>query len=325
MARRFNADELDVGFFWLGTEAGLFRTLFTNERVSLKSIPNVDALVQKHLALSKYTIPKAYYNSPSPMAPEVDVQTVAAPVQLLTRSDTPSRLVAAVTRILLSPEFQKRRENLLRELFTGGLEFAKTRPEFAIHRGARRVYYPEPRPLLAAEFVEATEGIRSFVFSLAIAAFLGIRWLIHRRQRRKRHKLDECLRRLLDLDCRVVHAGQDGAGDNALRLGKLLAELRDLKQEAVRRCSCWELGEDRTMDCFLSMCHNLANEINLQLLQTRPDKNLVGLVGRAGDATRGVTPRPRRRGGRSPMSRKRAEAADPEQVLPVPPESRSSA
>ena len=99
--------------------------------------------------------------------------------QLLTQAGANTNLVEAVTSIVLDKNFIKQQQ--LEELFTGSQAFALRKPEFSMHQGAQNVYEPELRPLLHPDFVASTEGIRSFIFSAAIAVFIGFRSL--RRQR----------------------------------------------------------------------------------------------------------------------------------------------
>ena len=56
------------------------------------------------------------------------------------------------------------RSNELHELFDQGKAFAMANPEFPMHVGAEHIYNPELKPLLNPDFVEATEGLRSFFF-----------------------------------------------------------------------------------------------------------------------------------------------------------------
>ncbi|OFW02862.1 MAG: hypothetical protein A3G20_08590 [Acidobacteria bacterium RIFCSPLOWO2_12_FULL_59_11] len=258
---------LDAAFITFGVQAPIFRDVFESEKVALLGIPNAEAFAASHLSMSPYRIPAGLYHSQFPIAPPTDIQTVAVNAQLLARASTHAGLVEEVTKIVLSEEFQK--ENQLQELFVRGREFAQERPEFAIHRGAMRIYSPEPG-FFDPDFVEFIEKIRSFIFSSVIAAFMGIRWLRRRREKRKAHRLDECMRRLLDIEQRHLSL----PGNELRNLEKLLTEVSQLRQEALRKFSARELNEDRTVDCFLQMCIGVSNDISSRILRTQLDKRL---------------------------------------------------
>ena len=87
----------------------------------------------------------------------------------MTRSDAPTVLVEAVTNVVMDEHFQ--RSNELHELFDKGKSFAMANPEFPMHPGAEHIYNPALKPLLNPDFVEATEGLRSFFFSLLMSLF----------------------------------------------------------------------------------------------------------------------------------------------------------
>lgn len=278
MPKAFANGTIDAAFVFIGPQSPLFPALFRTEKCFLISIPNVEALAAKYLGLSQYKIPRGLYLPGSPVAPATDVQTVAANVQLLTRSDTHAGLVEEVTRIILSEDFQKKQENRLRELFAGGAGFAAEKPDFAVHRGALRVYSPDPRPFLDADFVEATEGIRSFIFSFVIAVFVGVRWLKHRREQKRTHRLDDCIHVLLDIERRRLRLRVDREGNGCQDLEKFLEKVSGLKQQALGKGNARELGEDRAVDCFLEMCNAVSNDISSQLLRAQIEQSFDKLA-----------------------------------------------
>jgi TRAP transporter TAXI family solute receptor len=169
----FLEGSLDAAFTTVGIQSPTFRELFETGRCSLLSVPHAEALARNYVGMWQFTIPAGFYRSHPPAEPATDVQTVALRVQLLTRRDVNDRLVEEVTRIALSEDFMKK--NNLAELFARGHRFAREVSDFAIHPGALRYYEPEPHPLLPPDFVQATEGIRSFLFSIALSAYFVYR------------------------------------------------------------------------------------------------------------------------------------------------------
>ncbi len=251
-----------------GDEAGACR---------LRSIPYAEALASRELIVSTYTVPTALYRSqPTPEPPE-PVRTVALRAQLLARRDVPSSLVEAATAIVLREQFQK--ENGLGELFHGGASFASEKPEFAVHPAALHVYEPELKPLLNTDFVEATEGIRSFVVSLLIASYLGFRWWRHRMQRSKEHHLDRYIRQVLEIERRQLDFDQTPDSDDSPALQELLDDVTHLRQEALGEFTAHEINEDPAIDSFVEMCHALSDKINAKLTRQRLANSLKRIEG----------------------------------------------
>jgi len=258
---------VDAAFIHLGPQSPVFAELFRHDTCSMLSVPNVKALASKYLALSEYTVPRGRYIPDSPTAPDSDVQTVAAHVQLLTRAETPTRLVEEVAKIILSEDFQKRQENRLRELFVSGREFARERPEFAIHPGALRVYAPSS--FLDPAILGAGGELLSFTLSFLIACIATVQWLRNRQAQKTAHKLDEFMDSLIDIQRRQVLLMENPGSDSFTGLEKLLDEVIRLRHDALRKFSARELNEDRAVDCFVEMCHCISNEIHGGLLRAR--------------------------------------------------------
>ncbi len=274
----FDEGTLDAALMTAGVLAPGIVDLLHRETCELLSIDNAEALAKQHLLVSKYEIPVGMYRSGKLQNPQV--KTVALTAQLLTREGVDANLVEEVTELVLSDEFIKRNE--LRELFALGsserLEFARTRPEFTIHDGALAFYDPDPHPLLPTDFVEATEGIRSFLVSVLVALYLVIRWIREHRARRKEHRLDRYIRSLLDIERRQM--GLDaaaGSGDDADELEALLDEVTELRQEALGEFSAHELYRDQAVHCFIQMCHELSQKVNAKITRQRFDRQIDAL------------------------------------------------
>jgi TRAP transporter TAXI family solute receptor len=260
---------LDAAIITAGVRAPIFQRLASSGRCRILSMPFAKALASKHLLLGQFEIPAGRYWTAALPVPATDIETVAARAQLLTRTNVPSKVVKAVTATILNAGFQQ--QNGLRELSENGRRFAQERPQFEVHSGVKDFYDPEFRPLLNPDFVEATEGMRSFIVSLLIAVFLGYRWLKEHRNRKNEHKLDRYFRSALDIETRQITLDSDSECNDVEALQKMLDEVTVLRQEALTDFSAHELSQDRAADCFLEMCHALSNKIDAKLLRQRLD------------------------------------------------------
>jgi hypothetical protein len=151
-----------------------------------------------------------------------------------------------------------------------------------VHQGAEDVYNPE---LLPVELVEWTEDIRSFIFSVLIAAFFGVRWFRQRSVKEKERKLDGYIQSLLEIEQQQLSL----AGGEVETLQKLLDKVSSLKQEALGTFAAHELNDVRAAECFIGMCHALSDKINAKISRQQLDKRLGELVSAIGMAS-GPTP-----------------------------------
>jgi hypothetical protein len=240
--------------------------------VEILDIPDARALEANYLFLYEHQIPAGMYGyNPDPF-PREDIGTVAAPAQLLTHRNVDTGLVENVAGLILDERFM--RELVLDELFDGRLSFARWRPIFPIHDGAKKVYEPGLRPLLNPEFVESFEGMQSFIFSVVIALFVGFRALRHRRKRSQAHKLDEYLQSLLEIERRQVNLDLSNDSDDLDELQGLLDQVTFLRQKALQSMSAHELTEDRAGASFVEMCHALSHKINAKISRQRLDRRV---------------------------------------------------
>jgi len=157
------------------------------------------------------------------------------------------------------------RANRLGELFAEGETFATMRTLFPLHDGAVHYFEPELKPLLSADFVEATEGLRSFVVSMLFAGWLVWRWLRENRIRKQEHRLDRFIRRLLEIECQQMDLDQFASGDDFIKLNEMLDEVTTLRQEALGELTSHELHNDPAAGVFIEMCDALSNKINSKL------------------------------------------------------------
>jgi hypothetical protein len=183
--------------------------------------------------------------------------------QLLTNKKTSTRLAEAVTEIVTDARFQ--RDNQLTELFAGGTEYAVDGAEFELHTGASHIYYPEFKPLINPDFVEGTEGLRSFVVSILFATWLLYHWWTRRSILGTEHRLDRYIHQLLELERRQLDFDANLDSDDTSSLQDMLDEVTMLRQEALSEFTAHELNEDSAADCFMHMCHALSDKISAKL------------------------------------------------------------
>ena len=240
--------------------------------VRLIPIPFAEAMALHHVSTFPSSIPAGFYRSDAPVLPDSEIKTVSRRAKLLTRPDAPTVLVEAVTNVVMDEHFQ--RSNELHELFDKGKSFAMANPEFPIHPGAEHIYNPELKPLLNPDFVDATEGLRSFFFSLLVAGWLLARWLRERRLKQDEHELDQFVRRVLDIERRQLGLDEDESGNDVEQLQRLLDEVTQLRQEALGEFNAHSMNEDPSVACFVQMCHALSNKINAKLTRQRTDRQI---------------------------------------------------
>lgn len=258
----FQNGDVDLAVISCGLEAPVLEHVLQDGEVRLAEIPFLDSMIRRNPALSPGTIPAGYFSSTPHVVPPDDFQTVKIHAQLLASRKTSVRLVEAVTRIVLDPQFQRRLR--LAELAAGGQEYAESHPEFPIHIGASHIYAPELRPLLNPDFVEGTEGIRSFLVSIIAAIWLAHRWWKRRELLSQEHRLDRYIRDLLQIERDQIGIDGENASDADV-LQDLLDQVTHLRQAALAEFTAHELNEDQAVDCFVEMSHALSDKISGKL------------------------------------------------------------
>ena len=244
--------------------------------IRLESVPYRDAFAANHRSAIPHEIPAGLYRATPPSVPSEPIDTVAYRAQLITGESCPDSLAQIATEILLSESFQSDAD--LNELFAQGDTFARESPEFPIPTGALNVYDPELKPLLNSDFVEALEGMRSFVVSLLIAGYLLLRWLREKRKRSQEHRMDRYIHQVLDIEKRQLDCDESETQDDTRLLQQLLDEVTHLRQEALREFTAHEINEDRSIDCFIEMCHALSDKINAKLTRQRLQAGFASLT-----------------------------------------------
>ena len=272
----FREATLDAAIVTVGLDAEFLRTIARDGLADVIEVPFADALAARKLGTQTVVIPAGSFCTKPVPVPAESVSSVGVRSQLLTTVDVPDALIVLVDEVLMDQRFQ--RTNRLRELFAEGQSFATMRTLFPMHDGAVHYFEPELKPLLSADFVEATEGLRSFVVSMLFAGWLVWRWLRENRIRQQEHRLDRFIRQLLDIERRQMDLDQTASGDDSGKLNDLLDEVTRLRQEALGTLNSHELHEDPAAGVFIEMCHALSDKINAKLNRQRLDMQFQTLM-----------------------------------------------
>lgn len=259
----FKNNEIDWAIVSVGVGAEAVQTLISDGNCRLIGIPMRDAFLSKHVAYSSYIIPEGSYFSDQRKIPAEDLKSIAVHAQLLAHKDVASKTVGEILNRLNHANFLKK--NRLRSLFVEGNRYALRQPEFELHAGAERYYDPSFRPFINPDFVEATEGIRSFVVSGLIGLFFLIRWIHKRNERSQAHKLDQFIDRLLEIEQEQIHLDRDYTSEESDTLEKYLDEITELRRQALTEFTAHDLNDDPAIECFISMSHGLTEKINAKL------------------------------------------------------------
>lgn len=258
-----NSRQVEMAILNVGIGAEVVQTLMDDVQCRLIPVPMRDAFLAKHVAYASYTIPRGTYFSGGDRSPAEDIETIAVNAQLITRQGVSSQVVHEILQTLNHARFLK--QNQLRDLFLGGRSYALTRPEFNIHPAVPRYFDPTIRPWINPDFVEATEGIRSFVFSGLIGLYLLIHWLKKRNERSQEHKLDHFIHRLLAIEQEQLALDRNYSDEDIQKLEQFLDEITELRREALIEFSAHQLNDDPAIECFISMSHALSEKINSKM------------------------------------------------------------
>ena len=263
----FDKGELDAAIITVGMQAEVFRALAKSGKIRFLSIPNNEALAAMELQLTPFSVPRGVYQFEGNPVPLDTIQTVATGAHLITNSELESSLVERVTQEILSSTFQ--RENRLQELFAHGKSFANSKPFFSVHEGAKWAYDPETRTILDPDIIEMWENMRSFIVSLLAAGFFGYQWFRKRQERLKDNKIDEYVRRVIDIERQQMNLDAGGGIEDLDKLQVLQDQLTELRQECFKDFSGHNIQDEPGTDCFLELCASLSEKLNSKMTRLR--------------------------------------------------------
>ncbi len=272
----FEKEELDAAIITVGMQARVFSALAKSGKIHFLSIPNHEALAAMELPLTPFVVPRGVYQFEGNPVPRNPIQTVATGAHLITSTELEGGLVERVTQEILSSTFQ--RENRLQELFAQGKSFANLKPFFPVHEGARWVYDPETRTILDPDLVDMWENMRSFIVSFLAAGFFGYQWFRKKQERLKENKIDEYVRRVINIERQQMNLDAGGGIEDLEKLQLLQDQLTELRQECFKDFSGHKLQDEPGTDCFLELCASLSEKLNSKMTRIRIGGDLQRLA-----------------------------------------------
>lgn len=264
---------IDLALIITEKNASIQQEMTTKEETTIKGLPLVGSLLGQNPEFDSYLIPAGFYGVHPKVLPAQNTETVAVNAQLICNKNVSPSMVTLMTEILMDPEFISSQG--LTDLRLRGNEYALPEGPIAKHEGALHFFEPELKPPLNPDFVEATEGMRSFLVSIIIAFYFIFRWGRKRKQLRSGHHLDLYLHRLLDIENEQIKLDEGGASeDEILKLEHLLDEVTKLRQKALSSFSANDFNEDSGFECFILMSNSLTEKINAKLTRQRICKQI---------------------------------------------------
>ena len=265
---KFQDGALDLALITTGKNANIQRDMVSSEFTNLAELPFLESFVEQNSEFDIYKIPAGFYGVSPEVYPSKDLFTLSANAQLICHKDVSPSMVTLVAEILMDSEFVSE-QNLL-DLRIKGNEYAQAASSINAHQGAVHYFDPELKPPLNPDFVEATEGMRSFLVSIIVALYFIVRWFKKNKQLKAGHHLDIYLKRLLDIEKEQIDLDEGGTNQNEIALLEdLLDEVTKLRQDALSEFSANDFNEDSGFECFLLMSNSLSDKINSKLTRQK--------------------------------------------------------
>ena len=264
----FKDGALDLALITTGKNANIQSDMVSSELTNLVGLPFLESFVEQNPEFDIYKIPAGFYGVSPEVYPSKDLFTLSANAQLICHKDVSPSMVTMVAEILMDSEFVSE-QNLL-DLRIKGNEYAQATSSINEHQGAVHYFDPELKPPLNPDFVEATEGMRSFLVSIIVALYFIVRWFKKNKQLKAGHHLDIYLKRLLDIEKEQIDLDEGGTNQNEIALLEdLLDEVTKLRQDALSEFSANDFNEDSGFECFLLMSNSLSDKINSKLTRQK--------------------------------------------------------
>ena len=264
----FKDGALDLALITTGKNANIQSDMVSSELTHLVGLPFLESFVEQNPEFDIYKIPAGFYGVSQEVNPSKDLFTLSANAQLICHKDVSPSMVTLVAEILMDSEFVS--EQNLFDLRIKGNQYAQATSSINEHQGAVHYFDPELKPPLNPDFVEATEGMRSFLVSIIVALYFIVRWFKKNKQLKAGHHLDIYLKRLLDIEKEQIDLDEGGTNQNEIALLEdLLDEVTKLRQEALSEFSANDFNEDSGFECFLLMSNSLSDKINSKLTRQK--------------------------------------------------------
>tara|TARA_B110000037_G_C17120656_1_gene505708 strand:+ start:1869 stop:3290 length:1422 start_codon:yes stop_codon:yes gene_type:complete len=264
---------IDLALITTEKNASIQQEMTTKGETDIMELPLVASLLDQNPEFDSYSIPAGFYGVHPKILPSQETSTVAVNAQLICNKNVSPSMATLVTEILMDPEFISSQG--LTDLRLRGNEYAISGGAIPTHEGAIHFFEPELKPPLNPDFVEATEGMRSFLVSIIIAFYFIFQWGRKRKQIRSGHHLDSYLHQLLDIENDQMKLDEGGASeDEILKLEDFLDEVTKLRQEALSSFSANDFNHDSGFECFILMSNSLTEKINAKLTRQRLCKQI---------------------------------------------------
>jgi TRAP transporter TAXI family solute receptor len=223
----------------------------------LLPLPIGHALNIRDFRIGEATIP-AYTYEYVPPVPDGELKTIANHLLLVAHPDVDPNAIAELIDLVYGGEFS-RAANLpaLRALAADRIT------EYPLHEGTN-LYTRRDEPLLTSEVIDNVESMRSFLVSMAVAAFLFWRWYSRRKSLGFEAFIDEVTR----IERRALELEKKPEMD----LHELMVvrhRLSEMKNDALEKFARGELKGEEFMSSFLTHVTDVRNYLNMMILHER--------------------------------------------------------
>ena len=223
----------------------------------LLPLPIAEAMRLRNVAVLPGVIPAFAYGA-APSTPAEPVPTIATRMLVVAHRDVDPIAI----RVLL--------DALDSEVFATGARMPRAErralwddAELPIHEGTR-AWLNRDNPVFTAEQMEGVESLRSFLVSLAVAAYLLFRWY----RTRKIHGLDGYLAEVSALDRNVLEVERSAQLD-LHRLLELRAQLGEVKGRALEAFAKGNIHSEELLSSFLTHVSDVRSHLNSMILSER--------------------------------------------------------
>ncbi|MDQ3032363.1 MAG: TAXI family TRAP transporter solute-binding subunit [Myxococcota bacterium] len=233
------------------------RFLVTQRGYRLLPLPMASAIALRNVAVSPGTIP-AYTYGAAPPTPREDVPTLATRMLLVAHRDTSDEVVRRLLEAMSTDDF-----GTMARVHRGDLAALLERPEMQLHPGTVE-WLRRNDPLLTPELMEGIESFRSFLVSLVVAAFLGLRWW----RRTRMQGLDQHMITVSRIDREALELEREARLDLA-KLIALRTRLGEAKTLALDAFSRGKVHSDELLSSFLTHVSDVRSHLNAMILHER--------------------------------------------------------
>lgn len=242
-------------------DAGL-RELFASGNYRLMSQSAAGALVAEKPLYEKQAMAPGLYSAADDMIPDRETTTLATPLALMTRADTPRRLIYSLMQVLSEDRTQAR-------LVPYGFErerFLEGQPVLPRHPAAHEYLNPDHLFAFVADGVRVLREYRWLVLLILLTAAMGIyRWVTLRRARQARlhDEQHQAARQMLN-EVLKIESAQKAEKDWKV-LEQYGRDLAALKSRGLTLMLDAGMGDSVLSVVFTQQCNHVADELKWRL------------------------------------------------------------